>query len=290
MMKKILSLLAVVFLLSSCLNSEDPSYTVSLSSVGYNHVTSFGDNTTKLTASSYDLAMDLGKMTMNIGMKINLGDGNDQVELYLNDIKISYGTDALYVFSASEIVPEKGGSADPNYTITNLKGKMWAYYTSDGSSTREVIVLTLSYIVNGKYSVFTVDNQPTFVNNQTTTTCTSADIPAYTTATTTYAVKMTSTSKADVTIYNAQFNSQMPQLTMTLKDVPVVLTSQGYELKAESIVPQINDTPFEQYKMNDFRLQVISQGTEMYLSFNCNVMNASYTVAAHGYSYIQANE
>lgn len=290
MMKKILSLLAVVFLLPSCLNSEDPSYTVSLSSVGYNHVTSFEDNTTKLTASSYDLAMDLGKMTMNIGMKINLGDGNDQVELYLNDIKISYGTDALYVFSASEIVPEKGGSADPNYTITNLKGKMWAYYTSDGSSTREVIVLTLSYIVNGKYSVFTVDNQPTFVNNQTTTTCTSADIPAYTTATTTYAVKMTSTSKADVTIYNAQFNSQMPQLTMTLKDVPVVLTSQGYELKAESIVPQINDTPFEQYKMNDFRLQVISQGTEMYLSFNCNVMNASYTVAAHGYSYIQPNE
>lgn len=290
MMKKILSLLAVVFLLSSCLNSEDPSYTISLSSVGYNHVTSFDDNTMKLTASSYDLAMDLDKMTMNIGMKINLGDGNDQVELYLNDIKISYGTDALYTFSASEIVPEKGGSADPNYTITNLKGKMWAYYTSDGSSTREVIVLTLSYIVNGKYSVFTVDNQPTFVNNQTTTTCTSADIPAYTTATTTYAVKMTSTSKADVTIYNAQFNSQMPQLTMTLKDVPVVLTSQGYELKAESIVPQINNTLFEQYKMNDFRLQVISQGTEMYLSFNCNVMNASYTVAAHGYSYIQPNE
>lgn len=291
MMKKILSLLAVIFLLSSCLNSEDPSYTISLSSVGYNHVTSMEDNTTKLTASSYDLAMDLANLTMNIGMKVNLGDGNDQVELFLENIKMTYGKEALYEFSASEIVPKKGGSPDPNYTITNLQGKMWAYYTTDGSSmTREVIVLSLSYTVNGKYRIFTVDNQPSFVSNETTTNCTNAPMPAFTTTTTTYSVKLTSTTEAEVTIYNAQFNSQMPQLTMTLEKVPVVITSNGYEVKAESVVPKINDVPFEDYKMTDFRLQVMSQGTEMYLNFNCNVKNASYNVTAHGYSYLKQDE
>lgn len=291
MMNKILSLLAVVFLLSSCLNSEEPSYTVSLSSVGYNHVTSTTDNTTKLTASSYDLAMDLANLTLNIGMKINLGDGNDQVELFLENIKMSYGKEALYEFSASEIVPKKGGSPDPNYTITNLQGKMWAYYTSDGSSmTREVIVLSLSYTVNGTYRIFSVDNQPSFVSNETTTNCTSAPLPAFTTTTTTYSVKLTSTTEAEVTINNAQFNSQMPQLTMTLEKVPVVLTSSGYELKAESIVPKINDVPFEEYKMSNFRMQVMSSGTEMYLNFNCNIKNMDFGVTSHGYSYLKTEE
>ena len=39
--------------------------------------------------------------------------------------------------------------------------------------------------------------------------------------------------------------------------------------------------------MTDFLLQVMSQGTEMDLKFNCNVMNANFKVTAHGYSYLK---
>ena len=96
----------------------------------------------------------------------------------------------------------------------------------------------------------------------------------------------THTNKANVLIYNARFVENMPLISFTLKDIPVTLTSNGYILQIDEIIPVLStsDTPATQYPISNFKLQM--SGPDMSLHFNCVPNGTSnYSVTSTGSVY-----
>ncbi|MBD5218450.1 MAG: hypothetical protein HDS73_08200 [Bacteroidales bacterium] len=67
---------------------------------------------------------------------------------------------------------------------------------------------------------------------------------------------------ATVVVYNAKFNSQMPQLTFVLKDLDLIYTDNGYEIKGEEIVPIGADgSPYPGFPFNTFHF--VAKGNDL---------------------------
>ena len=112
----------------------------------------------------------------------------------------------------------------------------------------------------------------------------------FTTTGTTYEVKITSPTTADVTLKDAQFMDKMPQQTIQLKNVPIVATTNGYRIEAAEVVPCINDVPFEKYKITNLYLSTINKAKSFNLKFNCTYSGITFKIVANANLFPKTNE
>lgn len=286
-MRKILSLLCVgMFLaMTSCLDTEDPVYTQNTNYVCYNKIDDNSTNTTKLTAANYNMELDYSNLTVTINASVNL-ESETSVNLALGTHKLTVTPSSGYTFTADQITANDGSKT---YNITNLKGQIYAYYlkTSD-NQVAEVMLYQLSYIVDNKYTVNTINRVPYFFSQETLTT--SPDTEPFKTSVTRYSVEFSSTTKADVTIENAQFVNGMPQISFKLKDLPVELTANGYLISSDSkIIPDYNGTPYDKMPLSNFKMNITGNGTTMGISYTCERDGKTYNVSSNGSIFPQTN-
>lgn len=149
---------------------------------------------------------------------------------------------------------------------------------------RQILVYQISFVLDGRYRVTAIDRNPYIFSQRTMTTPTEGN--SYSTDETQYEVRFSDTNKANVLIYNARFVENMPLISFTLKDIPVTLTSNGYILQIDEIIPVLStsDTPATQYPISNFKLQM--SGPDMSLHFNCVPNGTSnYSVTSTGSVY-----
>lgn len=274
--------IAIAAIMTSCVETSEPSYTMTGNYACYNNISNIANNTQRLSAGAYVLDMDFGKSTVGITAKVYLNEGDELTEMNFGtlDLKVS---DKGYVFSAD--VVNSSSSNLQGHSITNLQGRIYVYYVSNGSGQlAEMTLYSISYTVDGQYMVNTVNRTPYFYSEETKTTSPNAE--DFKTSLTRYQVEFKSTSKADVTIINAKFANAMPQQTFVLKDMPVEVTPNGYKIAASEVTPYINDVAANSYKMKDFLLNATSYGSTAAVSFNYTDKNGTtYTVSATGSVY-----
>lgn len=276
--------IALAMTATSCIGSSDnPSQTQTVTGKGYNHVYTAETGESFLTPASYALTMDLTNMVGTLQFAAAYEQGGSAVTLMVENLPLSYNsTTGAISFSVAEATPSESAGMGSLYKITNLKGSLIAY-TTDG--TTATTVLQVSYTVAGQHNVYTViqsssETNPCNLYTNCSTTTSGAATP-FTTTVTTFNVSFASASSANITINNAQFAKQMPQMTMTLEGLELTPTQLGYTVKAESVIPKISGVPFPDYKISNFRADVTGSGTIMNLSFNCTVADVQYTTTAY---------
>ncbi len=283
-MRKLLSILCtaiLAFSMVSCLgDSEDPEYTQQMTYTCYNKIVHTSESSTvNATLGKYEFDFNFTAATVGLKAYVSLNPGDATIPLDLGTMKLSVSqSDNSYNFTANNVDVSYNGAT---YSITNFVGKIATYSATSGGQQTAVSIVTLSFYVNGVYRVDALDPQPYYFSNATITTDPNGN--TYSTSDTQYKIAFTaSKDKADITLYQAKFMEQMPAQTFVLKDVPVTYTLNGYELKAERIVPEINDTPFEQFALSNFSMTTSEQGRSMGISFGCNYNNTLYTISAIG--------
>lgn len=84
---------------------------------------------------------------------------------------------------------------------------------------------------------------------------------------------------ADLTILNPRFIPNMPVERMTFPDIPLTLTTDGYSLEAEKIIPTISGTPYPAFPITDLAASVVFENS-FTLEFTCISPKGSYQVNA----------
>lgn len=290
-MKKNLLLLslALTMTMTSCLEGEEPNTVITANYACYNNIEDMQNTpgSYELKAGTYVFTMDLtdvNNLKLDLAIRGNFGESGE-VNLTLNDLEMKLAN-YEYTFSAGSLTPEVADGIAGSHVITNLKGTIHPYVISDDSYTsmRQILVYQISFVLDGRYRVTAIDRNP-YIFSQNTTTI-SAGGNAYSTKDTYYEVKFSDTNKANVLIYNARFVENMPLISFTLKDIPVTLTSNGYILQIDEIIPVLStsDTPATQYPISNFKLQM--SGPDMSLHFNCVPNGTSnYSVTSTGSVY-----
>lgn len=277
---------ALLLPLSSCLDDNDGNeWTTMIGYACYNHIYSINDGTSIMKAAGYTAELDLGKMTANLQIQGAYADNEETVTIRVEGIKLEYSEKNGYTFSATEAIPSEVSSGTPaDYAISNLNGRIFSYsvYDSEKGTTRQVTVFETGFRLSNKYDVIATSTSPEFIDCDTQTT--GGDEP-FSTDATTYSVSFADANKATVTITNARFAADMPQMTMKLEEVPVSYNQGGYTLKADKVVPKIGGVPYDSYALTNFMLNVSSRDTRMSLRFDCNVQGNLYTVQSQGSVY-----
>jgi len=287
MMKKTILLLATVLLsinLQSCLNNgDDPEITQTVAFVGYNHLTDLNDNSVALKASRYTIFLDITAQKADVTIESSYTPEGDPFIIKMAGLDLKTADNA-YTISATDVTPEVTEGNPADYIVRNLDIKITPRYTTDeNGQTVDASILEATYRLADNYSAFYCDTKPHFIDCETTTGTLGSE--AYTSTSTTYDVTLNNSKSATVVINNAQFDRNMPKMTITLRDIPVALTRSGYQLNTESIVPEINDIPLENYTMTDVSFEVYKNATAMSLRFKCNTQGAQYSTNASGSVY-----
>lgn len=283
MMKKILSLLGVgltLTLTTSCLNTEESVQTTRLNIDCYNIVTDTETNTSTLTTSgSYNMLLNITDMTVTFAMQVpSLTNQDDQVTISLPPVPLTLDKQIIANgFSGTDLIPKINGTENPEYTVTGLSGHYATAYNSEGQMSN---AFSLAYNVGGKYRILAITRNALYLNCTTTSSATGQE--TFSQSSTYYNIDFNSRESVDVTINSAQFAKNMPQLNITLRDLPITVRSSGYSLQADKIIPYIGDVPYEDYTITDFFFETYANAEQMRLSFKCTISGTQYTVSATG--------
>ena len=209
----------------------------------------------------YIITQDHVKDEASVLMKnVKFAERMPAIDMLIKDLK--YGTDketGALLITGSEIVPVVDGKPYEDFMVTTFRCEIRDYglaYLPDMSFTvnnvfRVTVIPTLTYY----YGTTTV------VNNANKSTYETTD-PIY---------KVVSDPKnmtADITLHKARFAASMPAMDMSFKGVAVTPYNTGYDLKCDSLIPEIGDVPFPAYQITNL------EGAEkfldnMKLNFDC---------------------
>lgn len=186
-----------------------------------------------------------------------------------------------YLISGENLTPKVGETAMDNYDIDDLDFKvvMRGYFETIGYNCPPAI--KCAYTVNDKIKVRMLLKENGYTGD-TNVKCETAGT-SFDNANTVYHVSLDpETGLADLTIYGAKFAERMPAMDMEFKNVPFEATLDGYTLASESLIPEIDDVPYEGYPITGLSGTSDFEGN-MNLKFICTIRGVAYEVSADLY-------
>ena len=291
-MKKLTFLLETLILLiinTSCLdndNNENNTY-ATYSFSGYNFITDTDGNAV-IKNATYTVSMNITNMTASVKVESAYTQDGTPMAFLFTDVPMTVDNEG-YIIKIDDMIPQVSDGTASDYRVQQLSIKMLAY-TTDGNDA--YVMMQSSYRISGKYDVCSLMILPsgTPLTYLDCTTTTAGMGEPFTTTGTTYEVKITSPTTADVTLKDAQFMDKMPQQTIQLKNVPIVATTNGYRIEAAEVVPCINDVPFEKYKITNLYLSTINKAKSFNLKFNCTYSGITFKIVANANLFPKTNE
>lgn len=270
-MKKLLSLIVLAFAFISCSTSEDPKYVVNTGFACYHSVSDNADNSNALTAGNYDLKIDFTNLIFDMRMNVSLRNDQSPAMFALKDIKLGFDENGGYKFNIPGEIPTEGGEG---HKLSDLEGKIFAYYKEVQGFLQENYLFEISYKVDGRYTVTVIGKDATFYGSTVTTPANGKGFNSDAIVT----LKLTDSKTATMVVRNAKFAEGMPAMTMEVKNLPVVASEEGYTISASSAIPEIGDKPYEQFALSDIFIKVFNDGTELASGYKCNFKGVPHVV------------
>lgn len=244
-MKKIilLTLLTLPVAFSSCLGDpEEPTNTAQLSAEMIQIKTDAAGNTAINTAN-YRFDLDLTASLISISTYDRDIYGGP---ITLQNLPLTYTDTYGYTFHAAGVTPidANSGTAVESLNITNFFGEY-------GSTT-----LDLRYTVNGT-NIIAIPSSTSYMYNTVSTTNSNGEVYTYddSSLAVAYHVVNADTVTVDMALANIKFVNEMPVIkSMIFPGIKVSpsVTGNHLELRADSIIPEISNTPYPDYKITKF--------------------------------------
>ncbi|MFI3239796.1 MAG: hypothetical protein R3Y22_04330 [Bacteroidales bacterium] len=227
---------------TSCTESDNYNY-IEITYNMANRTVNTEGTVASVTKSKYIVKLDFNTYLASITTTDASIMGFAETSFSLTDIPFEY-TNGGYYFEIDNVSPTINGVVDSSVIFTDVEGHYTSeeytfYYTIDNSYTTYVTPLTLYY----GYSDVTVTNLYD----------TTAE--AYETDDITFEVEIDpENNTADLYIWDAQFNEDMPALDMVFNDLTLKATADGYSISSISVVPEIDNTPYDDYTANNLTI------------------------------------
>ena len=150
-MKKLTILLGVLlFSLSSCLNSDDPEYTVEATYYGQNHVVNTTNDEITFSKSEYTFKLDLANANASITMTGRFANEQDAVTLTIDNLPITTNSQEYSTEINSEAFSPSVDGHESDYLITDFKCSIWQLTANDNGITQSQNLYRISFLGNGK--------------------------------------------------------------------------------------------------------------------------------------------
>lgn len=267
MKKAIYAALVVVLTMASCGETKDPVLRNTSTYTTWNLYSPIdGDGESFVMKVDYSVSLEYMAQTISIGSSLNFNGANHELSTVEGNCEMKYFDNGGEMLSFSKITgfvgPEKMYPVEISGMITNLT------YTDTPSEIGEIPgigvlaeawrkpVVAMGYNIGNLYSVHTFSCD-SFYGGVTNTTA--GQMGSFSSAEVIYRVAIDAAkAKADVMIYNAQFNEKMPKLQMALRGLNVEWGKDAYVVKGTDIVPEVLEagafTPNESFIVNSFEL------------------------------------
>lgn len=259
---------SLTLLLSSCLGTSRQEEKMLYNYVDcFNAVTDIATGETSVRISpTYSFEFEYTTGTCEVVMNnISLPGVNGALSFKLEGLKFSFDKEGHYIINAFNVVPS--GSAGAVYSFNNFSLKFMDRILNNSM---RVPAYYINYTVNNKYKVNVVSTKSYYFGE--TIVKSSDDKADFTTPNTYYIVRIDpQDQKATVEFNRAQFNSQMPMLNFTLRDLSYTVTADGYVIAPTTVlIPYVNnETPNPSFAISDFKIDAVTF-TGGKLSFSCN--------------------
>ena len=209
---------------------------------------------------------------------VNFLVSNIPFKLYASEDK----NDPLYgswTFNEKSIVPTVGGVAREEYTMHNFIGSISDYgVVIDFDVNFGGVVYHATFGKNDALQTW----EATYTTSATVTLNPGESSTSYTDdITLTISQANLSKQVADITFKDFRFAPQMPEITMTLTDVPFVFSDDGTQrlFNVASIVPKVGDKQYPQYTMSDITGSATNKS--LILNFEIESMNAKVILSGN---------
>ncbi|MBD5213252.1 MAG: hypothetical protein HDS75_00330 [Bacteroidales bacterium] len=263
--------------LTSCLGESTNVFTQDYSSFTFDLVT---DNTTSnsvlSTSSTLKVKTDAntGRLTIDINNLELPGAG--YINISLPDRIATIGEDGSQRVNVPAFTSVVNGQT---HMVTSFDMKLYVRYLNGQSYN----LLVLSYDVDSKYSVRTIFSPAYYWGN---TVVIDQDNKSYTNTAQTsfYGFGFDPEKKvANIGLVNAKFAENMPGMSMTFETIPVTFAQNHFTMKADEVIPKINNVPFPSYKISDLTVSG-NYGGPVAIQFTCTIdtekVKGQYRVSA----------
>lgn len=273
MMKKFLYLATIGLLFASCEednNADAPDNGVSVQYKVACHIASLDGSQKAMPVFNvpFNLKYEYVNNTMviatedlDVSLQTSLSFTSDPVPFTAG----SYTEGAALKFSVPSINVLNNGRYDNTYMVKNLSATLTNIYycPSDWRQTAQYPLgdmLIMNFQLGDQYKVRTFPLLAFYSGVTTSSFSMQGQEQSYSSDMTLYGVAIDpNNNTAEVGIYNAKFADPMPQLTMTLKDLMVEYTDDGYVIKAgeEGVIPLVgtDNVPYPDYVFNKFEMK-----------------------------------
>lgn len=265
-MKALKSLMCFValFAMMSCEN-DDP---IVKSVVEYYNCFNLVENVRANTSATFDsphyiITQDHVKGEASVLMKnVKFAERMLAIDMLIKDLK--YGTDketGALLITGSEIVPVVDGKPYEDFVVTTFRCEIRDYglaYLPD---------MSIVFTINNMFRVTVIPTLTYYYG--TTTVVNNANKSTYETTDPIYKVVIDPKNMtADITLHKARFAASMPAMEMSFKGVAVTPYNTGYDLKRDSLIPEIGDVPYPAYQITNF-VGVEKFLNNMKIDFDC---------------------
>ncbi len=262
---KILALALLPVLITAC-SDDDETTTEQTYSNCINFVTDSQTGAQNLsTEGSYTFKFNYNEATAEIDVKnLRLTSDGSLLSFDLTGLSWGYDTDGTKKISATSVTPTSNGSALSGYTVENVSLSLLDRYMDTGEY---IPLINLSMTINGEYSLVVVPIQLVYFGTTTVTTLASGSV--YTNDDPYYLINFNASNQtASIGIVGAQFAEEMPEMDMLFDGIGFSLSSYGFTLNCDSLIPTVGDTPYPDYEITDLSCSGTYSGGGS-LSFNC---------------------
>lgn len=209
---------------------------------------------------------------------MKLPDGSTIAQMTLADLTGESDKDGWIKVSKASVVPLIGNTA-ANHTIEDFRLCLLQRVMNGAYAPG----FTVSYTLDGKYSIFSAPCAQIF--GGTTLTTGSAD-PFQSKATLYGFYYDPAKSTIDLSIGYARFISSMPQMNFDLKAIPANMQPGIIRYNIDEIIPSMNNTPQEKFPISDLSGSIV-YSTGFDINFRCKpalpqFTGTTFSSTAHG--------
>jgi len=252
---------ASLVMMSSC-NDDDTENRTTFMLPSFALVTDMQSNTSVYDATiKTDISIETFGSTADISVSgLNVEPGKE-LSFNTGDISMSLNKEGAYTATAS-------GISASSSVIEDLRFMLYQR-VSLGSITGVDYLVNTTFTVDNRWKVRIVDNNCRFYGYSVIRTVGTES--TYRTAEPQYLVRFDpEKGTADLYVYNARFDSKMPQaFDMVFPGIPFSMVQNGYSLHADELIPRIGDVPYERYKITDLNVTGSFVDNSLTVSFTC---------------------
>jgi len=217
--------------------------------------------------------------TINLKVNLNTGKGDllmpvqvgDEVKnAYFRDLTIKYDNAYGYTFSATSIEATDAEKKSLNFSINSLNGYIQMGDAVDATHSN----IGVTYSVNSK-QVYATKGSICYPYTRTTTSLNSSS--SYNCENAVYTVTFDTEKKtANIEVNKIKFAEASPTLSeITIPNVPYTITSSGYHLQTDNVIPTSMGVPMESRAITDLDFTLQARDGSFYGQFYCMGMNCS---------------